>query len=109
MEVTRKQEIGLRISSICGFVLFLTRKRGVTKSIYQLKINVNDNSLVGPILVEVVRDLLFFLLFFSSLLSRPCYPIKSLYHRLVNYLIFCEKLLTEIVNCWILFKQSLFE
>lgn len=64
MEVTRKQEIGLRISSICGFVLFLTSKRGVPKSIYQLKINVNDNSLVGPILVEVIRDLLFFFFFF---------------------------------------------
>lgn len=75
MEVTRKQEIGLRISSICGFVLFLTSKRGVPKSIYQLKINVNDNSLVGPILVEVIRDLLFFFSFFFP--SSPALVIQS--------------------------------
>lgn len=79
MEVTRKQEIGLRISSICGFVLFLTSKRVVPKSIYQLKINVNDNSLVGPILVEVIRDLLFF--FFPS---SPALVIQSRVRAIVR-------------------------
>lgn len=76
MEVTRKQEIGLRISSICGFVLFLTSKRVVPKSIYQLKINVNDNSLVGPILVEVIRDLLFSFLPALVIQSRVCAIVR---------------------------------